>query len=102
MPEPMPAGLENLIADAHHQLNREIRRKEEVGAETYGEFAFLQNPTLEMAMDEIVDLMNYLRYTYVKTYMLNKVLQQYNELTKPEDVTGFIPTSKLFGGGSAL
>jgi len=93
------ADLARLVEEANHHLDREMIRKEQVGAEKYGELAFLGNATVEMAMDEIVDWMNYMRFTYIKLFIMNKMLKRMNE-QRPPTQEGFISTSQLFGGGS--
>jgi hypothetical protein len=90
------ADLKRMIEEAHHQLDRELLRKEDVGAEKYGELAFLGNSTVEMAMDEVTDLINYMRFTYAKLYIMNKMLKQMNEQRQPTQ-EGFISTKDLFG-----
>lgn len=92
----MASELRALTEKANHQLDRELLRKGEVGAQKYGEWAFLQNATLDMAMDEIVDLMNYARFTYNKLYIMNEMLKA--RAQEPNIVQeGFVPTSALFG-----
>jgi hypothetical protein len=91
--------LQRLVEEANQHLDREMIRKEGVGAQRYGEMAFLGNPTLEMAMDEITDLINYARFTYVKLFIMNKMLRGMNE-QRPPTREGFIATKDLFGGSS--
>lgn len=90
------SDLTSLLAEADQHLGKEMVRKEGLGAKKYGEFAFLENPTLEMAMDEIVDLMNYARYTYRKLYIMNEILQAKQQQTNFAQ-GGFVPTTSLFG-----
>lgn len=92
-------ALKQLVEQANHQLDKELLRKEEVGAKNYGEWAFLQAPTVEMAMDEIVDLINYMRFTYGKLFIMNEILK--TRAQEPNIVQeGFVPTSALFGDRS--
>jgi len=91
--------LQRLVEEANRHLDREMIRKEGVGAERYGEMAFLGNPTLEMAMDEITDLINYMRFTFTKIYIMNKMLKEMNEQRSPLQ-DGFIATKDLFGADS--
>lgn len=92
----MSDDIQRLTNKADAQLEVELHRKERVGAEKYGEWAFLQNPTLEMAMDEIIDLINYAKFTYRKLYIMNEILQA-AQRERPMPQEGFIPTSKLYG-----
>lgn len=41
-----------------------------MGAQQYGPTTFLTADTLEMAIEEILDMMNYMRYTYIKLRIL--------------------------------
>lgn len=90
-------GLDSLLTHAYAQLEAELLRKHEVGKDQYGEFAFLQAPTLEMAMDEVVDLINYMKFTYAKLFMLNFMTKRLQEQRQQSLQEGFIPTSQLFG-----
>lgn len=40
----------------------------------YGEAGFFHTDTLRMAMEEVVDLSNYARYTFIKLYVLQRAL----------------------------
>jgi hypothetical protein len=44
--------------------------RHEMGAQKYGPIAFLDVDSLEMAIEEVLDLSNYVRYTYIKLRML--------------------------------
>lgn len=88
--------LKRFTEQANSQLDKELLRKEDVGAEKYGEWAFLQAPTIEMAMDEIVDLINYMRFTYGKLFIMNELLKVRAQAPNIMQ-EGFIPTSALFG-----
>jgi hypothetical protein len=67
----------------------------QLGEEKYGPVKFLGVDTLQEAMDEVVDLANYARMTYVKLWLLNKrVAQMAVESAKP-DKQGFIPMKEF-------
>lgn len=51
-----------------------------MGEQKYGPGKFLQANTVEEALFEIVDMANYLRYTFIKLMLLNERL---DEMTEP-------------------
>jgi hypothetical protein len=52
------------------QFDEFTLERHKLGAERYGAFKFLELDTLEMAMEEVADLANYARYTYIKLALL--------------------------------
>jgi hypothetical protein len=50
-----------------------------------------------MAMEEVLDLANYARYTYIKLFLLQQAVA--NALEEEPDVgrEGFVSTKELFG-----
>jgi hypothetical protein len=68
------------------------------GAEKYGPLKFLGADTLQELYEEVLDLINYGRYTAVKVLMLQMALAEEAAPLVQGDTTGaFIPTSKLLG-----
>jgi hypothetical protein len=68
------------------------------GAEKYGPFKFLGADTLQELYEEVLDLINYGRYTAVKVLMLQQALaEEAAPLEQSETTGGFVPTSKLLG-----
>jgi hypothetical protein len=71
------------------------------GAEQYGPFVFLENDTLEMAYEELLDLINYAKYTAIKIKLLQQHVAQAAAAVTQPDTTGagqFISTSELMKG----
>ena len=66
----------NLIEEASNEFDRLCQERHERGAEKYGPLKFLTANTLEEAMEEVLDLGNYARYTYIRLYMLNAQLDE--------------------------
>lgn len=67
--------------------------RHEAGNEEYGPVAFLENDTLLMALEELADLSNYARYTFIKVYILADRLGK----IQPEEQIGanaFTPVAK--------
>ena len=62
------------IADRIDELNAEFDNRtferHQMGAEKYGEGTWLGVDTIESAMEEVLDLANYARYTFVKLGLL--------------------------------
>jgi hypothetical protein len=76
--------------------------RHEAGAEKYGPLKFLGADTLQELYEEILDLINYGRYTAVKVLMLQHALADEAAPLVDSDTTGapgFIPTSELMGKG---
>jgi len=46
------------------------------GAKEYGDFAFLSNDTFEMLEEELADIANYARMTFIKVQLLKRVLAE--------------------------
>ena len=66
------------------------------GAEKYGALGFLGKDTLQELYEEILDLINYGRYTAVKVKLLQEALARSAADVGGTDTTGaFVPTSEL-------
>ena len=85
--------LNQLFAD----VEEEALERHDKGAEQYGPLKFLGADTLQEALEEVLDLINYARYTAVKIKLLQEVIAQKAADTLDTDTTGggFIPTSSL-------
>jgi hypothetical protein len=66
-----------MMLEANELFNRMCQQRHEMGEETYGHDTFMNNNTIEMALEELVDFSNYARYTFVKMYVLGRKLDQY-------------------------
>lgn len=56
------------------EFDRVCQQRHEMGTEKYGDGTYLEVDTLEMAVQEVVDLANYARYTYIKLRILQDAL----------------------------
>jgi hypothetical protein len=66
------------------------------GERKYGALTFLDNPTLDMALEEIVDLANYARYTFIKVVILKfQIAQMQKQAAGGTD--GFFTTEQIVG-----
>ena len=83
--------LLQMIMEGNAAFDELVQQRHDAGAEKYGSFKFLGANTLEEAMEEILDLANYARYTYIKLWMLNaQVSEKYGEPEDPEARQQFI------------
>lgn len=58
-----------------------------MGQEKYGKFTWMENNTIEMAIEEVLDLANYARYTYVKLRLLQlHAAKMVNEIDEVSDL----------------
>lgn len=71
----------NAIEHASESFDALTMARHEMGAEKYGEVKFLEVDSLEMAMEEVIDLANYARYTFIKLYLLQRAMAK--QLDKP-------------------
>lgn len=79
-----------MIQEANAAFDVLVQERHDAGADTYGSFAFLGKNTVEEAMEEVLDLANYARYTYIKLYLMN--VQLATALGEEEAEPGFIST----------
>lgn len=63
------------IKKASERFDIMCQERHEMGDQEYGPVAFLGNDTLQMAMEEIVDLANYARYTFIKLELLRQKVE---------------------------
>lgn len=67
----------------------------EMGADRYGPYKFLGTDTLQEAMDEVVDLANYARMTYIKLWLLQQEIAKLAQKHPVADAQGFVPTKEF-------
>jgi hypothetical protein len=72
--------------------------RHEMGAEKYGALKFVEKDTFQEMIEEIVDLANYARYTYIKLRMMQDYMAMGVE-TPPEmlGAKGFINMRRARG-----
>jgi hypothetical protein len=58
------------LAEASAAFDQDCSDRHEMGAQKYGEGTFLDKDTFRMAMDELVDCANYIRYCYIKLALM--------------------------------
>jgi hypothetical protein len=93
--------LEKLVLEANVAFEEACRTRHAKGEEEYGHNTFLTAPTIEMGLEELADLCNYVRYTYIRLYLFNKAMakhsQEYDKTLKGRNQDGFIPLGEMFG-----
>ena len=87
--------LTGLIQAASNDLDEACLQRHLRGQDKYGEFTFLDNDTVEMAMEEIADMMNYMRYSWIKLWLLQRSIHKIVEKHPAADSEGFIPLKEI-------
>jgi hypothetical protein len=67
-------GLAEFIVGISEEFDTRVIERHRLGATKYGAGAFLTADTLEMAIEEVLDLANYTRYTFIKLRLLQESL----------------------------
>jgi len=69
------------VERASESFDQLTMARHEMGAETYGPVKFMEIDSIEMALEEIADLANYARYTFIKLYLVQQAMAK--QLDKP-------------------
>lgn len=64
--------IEDKINELSREFDQRCFNKHQLGEEKYGPGTWLGVDTLEHALDEMVDMANYIRMTYIKIRMLQE------------------------------
>jgi hypothetical protein len=64
----------SMLVEYSIEFDNQCEERHAKGGEKYGPGRFLTVDTLQEAMDEVIDLANYARYTYIKLRMLQDSL----------------------------
>lgn len=70
MTQPNPADIEA----ASIAFDEYVQHRHTMGGEKYGPVRFLEIDSIEMALEELADLANYTRYTFIKLWLLRDQL----------------------------
>jgi len=95
----MSSDLAELLQKADEEFVARCQERLAKGQEKYGEMAFLSTDTLEEAMQEVLDLANYARFTFIKLYLLKRAATKHSNRHPAADAQGFIPLKELFNAG---
>jgi hypothetical protein len=82
------------LNDKADEFRELVRDKMAVGQEKYGTFTWLENDTVDMALQELADLTNYTLFTAVKLLMLRDMVAGEYPGQSQDLSTGFIPTNE--------
>jgi hypothetical protein len=100
-----PREFDEFVAhlnELFQQVDDEAIARHKEGAEVYGALKFLGADTLQEALEEVLDLINYARYTAVKIKLMQSFLAQQAAAVPESETTGagtFISTSELLKKG---
>jgi len=64
-----------LLQDLSDEYDERCAERHEAGAEKYGPLKFAGVDTIEQALEEVLDMGNYIRYTYIKLRLLQMSVQ---------------------------
>lgn len=100
MPSDSPTGpddwqLAGLIQQASNDLDDACLARHQVGQAKYGEFTFFDKDTIAMAMEEIADMMNYMRYTWIKLWLMQRAIARQAHKHPAADEQGWIPLKEM-------
>jgi hypothetical protein len=84
------------LIELFHDVEADANTRHMEGADKYGPLKFLTADTLQEAYEEILDLMNYARYTAVKVKLLQVALAEKASGLEQE---GFVSTSEFLKKG---
>jgi hypothetical protein len=68
--------FQSLLQEADEAFVNRAGERMQLGEEKYGPLKFLTVDTLEEAMQEVLDLSNYARMTYIKLFLLQYSLRE--------------------------
>src|SRR3954466_7403325 len=90
------------LVELFEYVDEEANYRHQDGAEKYGPLKFLTADTLQEAYEEVLDLINYARYTAVKIKLLQQSVAQQAAAAEGSQTTGagtFVPTSEILKKG---
>jgi hypothetical protein len=90
--------LEARLASADAAFLKESQSRLELGQQKYGALKFLSVDTLQEAKDEVADLANYARLTWIKLDLLQKELDKIAQSRGDRDSGNFVPMKEFLGG----
>jgi hypothetical protein len=74
-----------LLQELSDEFDELCARRHDAGAEKYGPLKFAGVDTLEEALQEVLDMGNYIRYTYIKLRLLQlSIANQVEDMEHPD------------------
>lgn len=92
-PDEEQVNLAEYVVELSEEFETRTAERHAMGAEKYGPGKFLTVDTLEMALEEILDLANYARYTFIKLRLLQESLAA--QVPDAPVSTGFIRSADM-------
>ena len=87
-------GLAAEIQSISMEFDEQTIHRHRKGGEKYGPAKFLTVDTIEEALNEVVDLANYARYTYIRLRLIQKAVMDWAEREGADERSeGFIKGS---------
>jgi hypothetical protein len=89
--------ISELMQQLSEEFDEACHQRHETGAVKYGALKFMGADTFQEMIEEIVDIANYARYTYIKLRMYQQYMAE--QTTPPEmlGAEGFISRRKARG-----
>jgi hypothetical protein len=87
--------FKELLTTADRSFVTRSAERMQLGEEKYGPFKFLEADTLEEAMQEVLDLGNYARMTYIRLYLLQSHLAKLAAESPAVTEKGFVPMKEF-------
>lgn len=81
------------LQEYSNEYDAMTKARHEMGAEKYGPVRFAEVDSLQMAMEEVADLGNYARYTFIKLRMLQDAIEKERDGWKAQ---GVVPAEGKF------
>lgn len=76
------------IQEANVKFEKACASRHEMGEEKYGSDTYLDKDTLAMAQDELVDLANYARYSFIKLELMRQGIMDWSGNGVGTPITG--------------
>ncbi len=93
LPEPdLSPEVVEALRTADTLFDQLCEERYKAGRDKYGHLTFLSMPTIQMAQEEIIDLANYARFTFVKLELLKLQIQAIQESSMKD---GFYSTDSV-------
>lgn len=87
-------AFQGLVESLSNEFDAYCQKRHDFGEQKYGPVRFAEVDTLEMAIEEVIDLANYARYTFVKLRLVQEHLKASLEEPPALGSSAFIPVGK--------
>lgn len=87
--------FQKLLTEADQAFFVRAQERMQAGEKTYGSFKYLDADTVEEAMQEVLDMSNYMRMTYIKLAVLKAHIAKLAAESPAVDQKGFVPMKEF-------